>query len=62
MSLNNIIELLDWEYTDDIKSMLNTLNKFITKKEIIKRNECGNKIFLCTYDICCVDMYLDIYN
>ena len=31
MSLNNVIELSDWEYTDDIESMLNTMNKFITK-------------------------------
>ena len=62
MSLNNVIELLDWEYTDDIESMLNTMDKFITKKEIIKRNECRTKIFSCMYDICCVDMYLDIYN
>ena len=62
MSLNNVIEFLDWEYADDIESMLNTMNKFVTKKEIIKRNECRKKIFLCVYDIYCVDMYLDIYN
>ena len=33
MSLNNEIELLDWEYTDDIESMLKTMNKFVTKRK-----------------------------
>ena len=56
MSLNNVIEFLDWEYTDDIESMLNIMNKFVNKNEIIKRNECRKKIFLCMYDICCIDM------
>ena len=45
MSLNNVIVCLDWEYADAIESMLNTMNKFVTKKEIIKRNECRKKIF-----------------
>ena len=62
MSLNNVIELLDWEYTDDIESMLNTMNKFITKKEIIKRNECRKKIFLCMYDVCSVDMIKVVFD
>ena len=38
MSLNNVIVFLDWEYADDIESMLNTMNKFVTKKEIIIKN------------------------
>ena len=62
MSLNNVIEFLDWEYTDDIESILNTMNKFATKKEIIKRNECRKKIFLCIYDICCVDMIKVVFE
>ena len=30
-------EFLDWEYTDEIETMLNTMNKFVTKKEIKKK-------------------------
>ena len=33
MSLNNVIEFLDWEYTDDIESMLNTMKKGNNKKK-----------------------------
>ena len=62
MSLNNVIEFLDWEYTDDIESMLNTMNKFVNKKEIIKRNECRKKIFLCMYDICSIDMINVVFD
>ena len=47
ISLHNVIVFLDWEYADDIESILNTMNKFVTKKEIIKRNECRKKVFLC---------------
>ena len=62
MSLNNAIEFLDWEYTDDIESMLNIMNKFVNKKEIIKRNECRKKIFLCMYDVCSVDMIKVVFD
>ena len=62
MSLNNIIEFLDWVYADGIESMLNTMNKFVTKKEIIKRNECRKKVFLCMYDICCIDMIKVVFD
>ena len=62
MSLNNVIEFLDWEYTDDIESMLNIMNKFVNKKEIIKRNECRKKIFLCMYDVCSVDMIKVVFD
>ena len=58
MSLNNVIELLDWKYKNDIESM----NKFISKKEIIKRNECRKKIFLCMYDICSIDMIKVVFD
>ena len=56
LSLKNVIEFLDLEYTDDIESMLNIMNKFVNKKEIIKRNECRKKIFLCMYDVCSIDV------
>ena len=46
MSLNNVIEFLDWEYTDDIESMLNTMNKFVAKKEIIKEMNAERKYFI----------------
>ena len=62
MSLTNVIEFLDWEYADDIESMLNTMNKFVTKKEIIKRNECRKKICLCMYEICCIDMIKVVFD
>ena len=66
MSLNNVIEFIDWEYTDDIESMSNTMNKFVNKKEIIKRNECRKKIFFLVCMIyvvlICLKLYLIIYN
>ena len=46
VSLNNVIVFLDWEYADDIESIINTMNKVVTKKEIIKRNECKKNIFM----------------
>ena len=62
MSLYNVIEYLDWECTDGLESMLNTVNKFVTKKEIIKRNECRKKIFLCIYETCCIDMIKVVFD
>ena len=61
-SLNNVIVFLDWEYADDIESMLNTMNKFVTKKKMIKRNECRKKMFLCMYEICCIDMIKTVFD
>ena len=65
MSLDNVIEFLDWEYTDEIETMLNTMNKFVTKKEIKKEVNTEIKYFYgwMIYAVLIrLKLYLTIYN
>ena len=49
MSLNNVIELLDWEYTDDKYTddkQIKPIEKALIKIKYISGNKCGDDAIL----------------